>query len=290
MLNIIKILKRKYGSFLYRASLKSFHFFERLGVHVTPVHYYSPIPDTRGLDRAVFENDFSLTGVAMNEEEQLRWLESVGGKYGEEFSPRENSGLSLADSFMLYATLRERKPEMMVEIGSGESTRISLEALQKNKEEGHPCRFYAVEPYPGDYLRGIDLSWFTLIEKNVEKTDLDFLAGADVLFIDSSHVSRIGGDVNFEMLELVPRLKRGALIHWHDIMIPGNYWRDWTMEGNKFWNESYFLHAFLLFNSAFRVRWASRFMQERFFAQLQQAFPFVTETHRNSSFWVERVE
>lgn len=285
----MSVLKRKMNSLIYRLALRFFGFFERYGLHVTPVHYYSPIPDTSTLKDEVFEKSFSMTGVAMNDAGQIDWLADVAPRYAEEFTPAGNTGLSLVDSAVLYAMIRERKPEVMVEIGSGESTRISLKALEKNREEGHQCIFYAVEPYPQPFLREFRQDWFALIPEKAEDVDIDFLSQADILFIDSSHVCRIGSDVNYELLELVPRLKKGALVHWHDIMIPGNYWQDWTMEGNKFWNESYLLHAFLLFNNAFEVRWASRYAGERLRVEMKQTFPYLTPQHRNTSFWVERV-
>jgi len=284
-------IKRKFNSLMYRIALRGFRFLERtLGIHVTPVHYYSPIPDTRTLGDDVFESEFSMTGVDMNDSVQTEWLKSIAPRYVDEYTPAENTGLSLVDSAVLYAMIRERKPRIMVEIGSGESTRISLQALTVNREEGHPCQFIAVEPYPSSFLQEFKQDWFTLIQEKVENVDVDLLSQADILFIDSSHVSRIGSDVNYELLELVPRLKKGALIHWHDIMIPGNYWRDWTMDGNKFWNESYLLHAFLLFNKAYDVRWASRYTQEKHQQKVQQAFPYFSPLHRNTSFWIERVK
>ena len=114
----------------------------------------------------------------------------------------------------------------------------------------------------------------------------------DILFIDSSHVSRIDSDVNYEILEIVPRLKAGALVHWHDIMIPTEYPRAWIESTNQFWNESYVVHSFLIHNRSFAVMWASRYMQLRHPGQLRATFPFFAPNDPNqqlSSLWVERM-
>lgn len=288
MSNITDVFKRKYASLIYRASLHCFRFFERLGVHVTPVHYYSPIPDTGSFEPELFRRELSLEGVDMNREGQLAWLRDVAANHAGEFSPRKNSGLSLADACILHCMIRHFKPERMVEIGGGESTAISLNALEMNRAEGHDYTFTSVEPYPSASLRALANPYFELVEEKVERLPLSFFADTDMLFIDSSHVSRIGGDVNFEILELVPSLKPGAVVHWHDIMIPGNYWEDWSHEGNKFWNESYMLHAFLQFNSSFRVLWASRYMGLRCAEEMRSAFPFMQEGERDTSFWIVR--
>src|SRR5690606_25994821 len=102
-------------------------------------------------------------------------------------------------------------------------------------------------------------------------------------------VSRIGSDVNHEMFEIVPRLPLGCLVHWHDIVLPTNYWRDWTEGGTQFWNESYLLHAFLMFNDRFRVRWAARYMQLLHGDRLKARLPFLGDHHRLTSFWIERI-
>src|SRR5207253_7978771 len=127
------------------------------------------------------------------------------------------------------------------------------------------------------------------IRKPVQEVSLDLFDAADLVFIDSSHVSKIGSDVNYEILEIVPRLKPGAVVHWHDILLPRNYPRDWMEHGNQFWNEAYLVHAFLLFNSAFRFLWASAFMQEHHADVLTRQFPYFRVDHRLSSLWIERM-
>lgn len=271
---------------------RTFHFFERfLNIHVTPVDYYSPIPNVSELDPQVFEKIFDDTGIDWNIAGQAEFLNKTIQKYFKEYTPEINEGLSLADAFILYAMIREIKPVIMIEVGSGESTLISLRALEKNREEGIAFMFYAIEPYPKKYLREITNPYFKLIDKKLEDVEIDFIIQADLLFIDSSHVAKIGSDVNCEILEIVPKLKKYAVVHWHDIMLPTNYWKDWTYEGNKFWNESYLLHAFMLFNDTYKICWASRYMQINHSGTMNQIMPFfLPAEHRCTSFWIQRTK
>ena len=116
------------------------------------------------------------------------------------------------------------------------------------------------------------------------------LATADLLFIDSSHVSKIDSDVSYEILEIIPKLKIGSLIHWHDIVIPTNSWKEWIDNGNMFWNESYMVHAFMLFNSSFKTIWTPRYMQFNHYKEMEQIFSYLEKNHHLTSFWIERVK
>jgi hypothetical protein len=269
---------------------KSFHFLERhLDLHVTANEYYSPIPSVKDLPDDIYERPFSLAGVDMNEPGQFALLDEVFPKYEREYVPSPNGGLSLADAYALYALIRERKPKKMVEIGGGDSTLIAMRAVEANRAEGHPCIFICIEPYPREFLTEAAWPDYELVVKLVQDIPVSMFSDADIVFIDSSHVSKLGSDVNYEMLEIVPHTPVGCLIHWHDIVIPTNYWKDWTALSSQFWNESYMLHAFLLYNESFSVRWAARYMKRLHPEALHKRFPYLTEEHRLTSFWVERV-
>ncbi|MDP9200442.1 MAG: class I SAM-dependent methyltransferase [Gemmatimonadota bacterium] len=272
---------------------KLFRFTERrLGFHITPVHYYSPIPDVGRLPKKVFDEVNDCCGLEFHRIEQQKILEDLVPKYLEEFLPQANSGLSQVDAFILYSMIRLKKPKVFIEIGSGESTKVSLLSLTRNRTNGIDSSFVAIEPFPRDYLREIGEKGFRLIESNVQDVPLSTFADADILFIDSSHVSKIGSDVNYEILNIIPRLKVGALVHWHDIMIPADYPRAWIESGRMFWNESYVVHAFMLYNKSFRIIWASRYMQLYDAARLARMFPYFKPEDPDqqlSSFWIERV-
>jgi hypothetical protein len=272
-----------------RLARRSFAFLERVfNLHLTANDYYSPIPSVKDLPKDIYDRPFSLGGIDMNGAGQQALLRDVFPRYLAEYTPVANGGLSLGDAYALYAFVRDRKPRRMVEIGGGDSTFIAMAAIERNRADGYPCHFTCVEPYPRPFLRNAQWPDYTLLEAKVQEVDLSLFDDADILFIDSSHVAKLGSDVNHEMFEILPRLKPGCLIHWHDIVIPTNYWRDWTESGTQFWNESYLLHAFLMYNRAFRVIWAARWFKLEHPDLLSGTLGFVRPEHRLTSFWVER--
>lgn len=270
---------------------RAFPYFERyLKLHITPVHYYSPIPDTRSLPFENYAKVYPNIGLKINDQAQLEFLGDIV-KYLEEFHPLPNSGLSVFDALVLYGVIRKTKPKKIVEIGAGDTTYISLAALEKNRNEGHDSILTSIEPYPRGDILHIKNSAFELIKKPVQEVPIEFFETADLLFIDSSHVSKIGSDVNFEILEILPRTKKQCWIHFHDIPFPKNYWKDWIQTGNMFWNEGYMLHAFLMFNESFVPRWASHYMQVNYGDKIKSCYSeFQPEEHRLSSFWLERIK
>ena len=273
--------------------VSSFRFAERyLRVHVTPLHFYSPIPTTCELPPEVFDRVSDCVGLDWKLAKQIDLLERVLPTYLAEYQPPVTGSLSQVDAFVLYSLIRQRRPRIMVEVGSGESTRVALAAIRANAAEGTPGRLVAIEPYPLGFLRDLNGPDFELVEKRVQDVDPSRLTSAEILFIDSTHVAKIGSDVNWEMLEIVPRLKAGTLVHWHDVRLPAEYPRPWIEHGNRFWNEAYLLHAFMLFNRAFEVRWASHYLQMLEPGRLARILPFFAPddpAQQNLSFWVERV-
>jgi len=281
----MKLLKKIYLKF----KSVGFKFVEKyLHLHITPVHYYSPIPATYEIDSSVYNKIFDATGIDWNLDEQCRYLKEIFVKYSGEFIPPPNTGLSLVDTFILYAMVREKKPKKMIEIGSGESTLITLKALERNAKEGYDYSFKAIEPYPNEKLKSIKNDRFQLITKKLQEIPAQNFDSVDILFIDSSHVCKINSDVNYEILEIIPQLKKGCLVHWHDIAMPGNYRKDWIDHGNMFFNESYVVHAFMLFNNSFKILWASRYMQLKHLNLLRSRFSYLEDAHHLSSFWIER--
>jgi len=111
----------------------------------------------------------------------------------------------------------------------------------------------------------------------------------DILFIDSSHVLKVGGDVQYEYLEILPRLKRGVVVHVHDIFLPGEYPNEWVREEHVFWNEQYLLQAFLSFNDSFEVLWAGSFMHRKHPEKLAECFPgYHPASCHPGSFWMRK--
>jgi hypothetical protein len=113
------------------------------------------------------------------------------------------------------------------------------------------------------------------------------LKSNDILFIDSSHVCTAGSDVNFLVFEVLPRLEPGVLVHFHDIFLPWDYPEPWIKERRIFYNEQYLLLAFLMFNDAFEVLVASRFLTMTDEDRFRRLFPFLPWI-KACSFWLRR--
>jgi Methyltransferase domain len=172
------------------------------------------------------------------------------------------------------------------------STLLAAEAVRRNKLEGHPCAFAAIEPYPREFLRRGVPGLTELLEAKVQSVPVErfyALESNDILFIDSSHVVKIGGDVIYEYLDLIPRLQSGVIVHCHDIFLPAEYPKSWVLENRWFWTEQYLLQAFLAFNSAFEVLIAGSFLHLSHSEKLTAAFAsYNPATVWPGSFWMRR--
>jgi Methyltransferase domain len=276
-----------------------FPLWEQHGFHVTPVHFYQPIPDTRSLAETLWDRPSELVGIDMNDSVQLDLLRREFSKFRHECEqlptePTEkatrfylNNGLfGGLDALVAYCMVRHFQPRLIVEIGSGFSSLILGEALTKNNHANLVC----IDPSPQTFLRQKLPGLHSLIEKRVQDIDVDFfsqLNPGDILFIDSSHTVKIGGDVNYLFLEVLPRLKPGVIVHIHDIFLPFDYRRDWVLEQFRFWSEQYLLQAFLMFNSEFEVLMANSYLNHYQQEELKATFPPLP-SWRGGSFWIRR--
>ena len=151
----------------------------------------------------------------------------------------------------------------------------------------------AIEPYPRPFLREALAGRGTLIADKVENVPVrrfEELERDDILFIDSSHSVRIGGDVVYEMLEILPRLRPGVLVHVHDIFLPQEYPKEWVLDRFVFWNEQYLFQAFLAFNDHFETLWSAGCMHVHHPDQLACHFPYYDRTKQGAgSYWIRRV-
>jgi predicted O-methyltransferase YrrM len=287
---------------------KSFPFWQNLGVHVVPNHYYQPIPDTRTLSDRHFERQSEMVGINMNESMQLSLLSKFGQLYKSEYDafPKEptqvqhefylnNRTFASVDAEMLYCMIRHLKPKRVYEIGSGFSTCLAAQAILENKVEGAgDCELVAIEPYPNEIIAKGFPGLSKLMKQKLEDipfTIFSALSENDILFIDSSHILKMGSDVQYEYLELLPRINPGVIVHVHDIFLPAEYPKEWMLKHQRFWNEQYVLQAFLSFNESFEVLWGSSFMHLKHPKELQQAFTsYDPQTAWPGSFWMQRVK
>ncbi|HVF56474.1 MAG TPA: class I SAM-dependent methyltransferase [Pyrinomonadaceae bacterium] len=301
-------LAAAYQSRLESFLRRSFPLWQRLGVHVVPNHFYQPIPDTRTLREDLWRNRSELGGINFNDGRQTELLALFRERYAAEYEnfPREktsapqqyytnNGAFESVDGEILYCMIRHFKPRRIFEIGSGNSTYLSAQAALKNTEEdGRECRLTAFEPYPNEVLRAGFPGLSELVERKVQDVPaekFEELEAGDILFIDSSHVLKIGSDVQYEYLEILPRLRPGVIVHVHDIFLPAEYPREWVLDSYTFWNEQYLLQAFLAFNESFEVLWAGSYMHLVHPDKLEAAFvSYDRAKNWPGSFWMRRVK
>lgn len=256
------------------------------------IGYYWAIPDRQDLPDHLWDRRSEMVGIDLREREQACLAEELAGRYGKEFAGLAGGMFGLVDAEVLYGLIRRTKPRRVIEIGAGQSTMITARALKRNRvEDGIEAEFTSIEPYPSPEVRRGMPGLTRLLTKRVQDVPLDEferLGAGDVLFIDSSHVLAIGSDVQYEFLEILPRLRPGVFVHVHDIFLPAEYHKHWVREG-RFWSEQYVLQAFLAFNDRFEVVWAGQHMHLRHGKLLEQLFPgYDRRVDSPSSFWIRR--
>jgi hypothetical protein len=279
----------------FQALTGYFQYWEQYGIHVTPVSFYWPVPDTRQFPPEVWSRlaESEMRGIDMNDAVQLRLLRQEFPRFRSEYDdfPRqptaneqdfyfENGMFGGADALTLYCMIRHFRPQLILEVGSGFSTLIASRAARMN---GH-TRLLAIDPYPRPFLAGLP-QLEKVIPSQVQKVGLDVfqqLTENDILFIDSSHIVQLGGDVNYLFLEVLPRLQPGVLVHVHDIFLPGEYQPEMFMA-----TEQYLLQAFLAFNTEFEVLFGGAYMERRHLAEVKAAFPN-SPSWAGGSFWMRR--
>jgi hypothetical protein len=275
------------------------------------VHFYSPIPDIKDLEsRKTWEKKSELLGIDFRPKEQLAMLEQLGYEFGNEcewpLTPTaiptqfylKNNSFSYGCASALHTIIRRFKPQHFIEIGSGHSSKIISKALEMNSNDvpSRKSEYIVVDPYPGEMVSK-QLSFITkMVKEKVECIDpklFEILQENDILFVDSGHTVRTGSDVNFIILDVLPRLRPGVIIHFHDINLPYEYPKVYftNPQFRMFWTEAYLLQAFLSFNRDFEILLAMNFLQTDHMSDYCRAFPrFKLEDNwaNSGSFWIRR--
>jgi hypothetical protein len=130
----------------------------------------------------------------------------------------------------------------------------------------------------------------TIIESKLENLDptlFEELAENDILFIDSTHVSKVNSDVNWMFFEILPRLRKGVHIHFHDIFHPFEYPKEWIYQGWA-WQEAYLLRAFLQDNQRYQITYFQDFMFKNFHHYFAQYLPLCLK-NGGASLWLKKV-
>ncbi|HSF32807.1 MAG TPA: class I SAM-dependent methyltransferase [Candidatus Tectomicrobia bacterium] len=238
----------------------------RAGIHILPVHYYSPVPNILELQetKSVWAKKSELPGVTIDLDEQSSNLTSICLPYQREYAGNQvyrqaitgqfGPGFGYIEAQALHGVLRCFKPARVIEVGSGASTWCTLAALEMNRREtGRAAQITCIEPYPSERLRA--LPQIALIARQVQSVPFQLftqLGEGDLLFIDSSHMVKPGSDVNYLILEVVPRLQHGVMVHFHDIYLPYDYPPD-TLQTFVHGTETSLLRAFLMFNNRVKI-------------------------------------
>jgi hypothetical protein len=259
-----------------------------LGVSLTPLHFYFPVPDLKSFAGKDWNACRPCVGVDFRLQEQMERLHtnllpfapewtfpetSTGDKHEFHFN---NGFFERVDVEVAYSFVRERKPQRVIEIGSGNTTLVLAAALRKNAAEGYPGELICVQPNPAPFLRSGLKGLTELCPMPVQQVPIELfrsLQANDILFIDSSHVVSMDNDVLYEYLRILPELAPGVLVHIHDIFTPLDYPKTFVMNNLCFWGEQYLLEAFLSFNDHFKVVWSGSAMQQFHPDVLRQAFP-----------------
>lgn len=241
---------------------------QRFGIDILPHHFYSEIPNVQELRKEEYwKQPYSMIGINGNDpESQLSFVRECCSDYLQErikkrdiyshgCSENGEPGFGPIEADFLFSFIHSKRPKRVVQIGCGVSTAIMLLA---SKESNYAPEIICIEPYPNEFLKKADqMGKITLIPEKAQKVSLNRLTDLGdegMLFIDSTHTVKPGSEVNRLILEVLPRLKTGSYVHFHDIYFPYDYSLHILTKDLFFWNESVLLHAFLINNPNYSLK------------------------------------
>ncbi len=299
----------------YRRILRAaFPLLHLLGLNVIlRSDYYSPLPLASRLTQRKerWNRPSEMVGIELDLEQMKEELNRLVARHGDESELPDyghaktlgyGQGFSEVDAFVLYLMIRDLKPSHYIEVGAGLSTFIVWTAAQVNRRGGSPCEMICIDPYADSRLE--ELAGLTVKRRPVQDVALDLydrLEAHDVLFIDSTHVVKIDGDVPHVYLEVLPRLHPGVVIHSHDIHFPFNVphpAEQYVCDAKwpRFWTEAMLLQAFLSFNPSYRITLSTPLLRHRdddFLARTLPEYrplqPADYDTH-HGSLWYRKVD
>lgn len=294
--NIITLLnKLPHVRNLYKQSLNSFH---------PNGHFYSPIisiEDIKKRETEIWKNvdTDGIIGINLRTEEQKELVKQFTLYYNDiPFKDEKQNDIryyfkneyySYTDAIILYSFIRHFKPKRIIEIGSGFSSAVMLDTNELFFENQIDLTF--IDPYSErlvSLMKQEDKQRVKLIETDVQLIPVNIfqeLQAGDILFVDSTHVTKTGSDVNYILFEILPVLNSGVLIHFHDIFYPFEYPKEWVFKGFN-WNEDYILKAFLMYNTKFKIKVFSEYLHKHH----KETFTDLSLTYLNTggNLWIEK--
>lgn len=268
-----------------------------------PGHFYSPIPSMQDIETLdINEDKTHINGIDINTNSQIQLLEKFKCYYSDLLYGKTPSTHTLrynysnpyfgeGDAIILYCMLRHFEPKRVIEIGSGYSSALMLDTNEYFFSGSIDLTF--IDPYPKRLLKLLskeDISNNHIIQQNVQKTNLDnylSLVENDILFVDSSHVIKAGSDVCHIIFNILPKLHKGVLIHFHDILWPFEYPKNWLKQGIA-WNEAYALRAFLQHNTHYEILYFNDFISSQHKHLLQTNLPECCK-NPGGSLWLRKI-
>lgn len=269
MSTIKQFLKKIILSLPYISSIRKE--LEIYRTHVPPGHYYSPVINVEDIkkyeEQIYIRTPESIHGINFNQQYQFDLLKELKAYYKdfEKYISTENNRFIIdntyfgyTDAIMLFCLIRHFEPKQIIEVGSGYSSVVMLDV--SNLYFAKSISFSLIEPFPerlNSLLNIEEKASVNILQQNVQEIDFQLFSQLnenDILFIDSSHVSKTGSDLNYLLFDVLPRLNPGVIVHFHDIFYPFEYPKEWVYSIKGFgWNEIYSLHSFLMYNSKFEI-------------------------------------
>jgi hypothetical protein len=270
----------------------------RLGLRLYPDTFYSPFPEVERLHSSLWQSPRKLAGMELDVDAHFELLEHelapyvrelgdclAAGEYDFEIA---NGSYESVDAELLYALVRSRRPASVVELGSGASTVLIEYANGRNAADGGGGRHVVFDPYrsPAASPPRSGCEHVALAVQDLELDVFCDLRRGDMLFVDTTHTVKTGGDVNRLVLDVLPALAAGVLVHFHDVFLPWEYPREWVLEGRCF-AEQDLLQAFLAYNPSYRVLLAAHAMARTDPGRLARVVPSFAPGVRPGAFWIE---
>lgn len=274
-----------------------------------PGDFYSTFPSFDEIienNKRDYENE-KILDVDLCLEDQIELLKELKEHYDAipyNFSGDQNSELRyspvesqyrFSDAIFLFSIINHYKPKKIIEIGSGHSSALMLDTNELFFENTIHLTF--IEPFPENRLLKIlkpnDRLTSRVIKSKVQEVDLKLfeeLGENDILFVDSSHVCKLGSDLNHIIFNILPILKPGVLIHFHDVYFPFELPKKWISERKWFWNENYMLRAFLMNNNNYKVKLFNSLLHFKCKSWLEENMPIcLIGCEETGSIWIKKM-